>query len=93
MGDLWDTHLVGRKAFTGSISCNTDWGDVNGQRLLVIGASLSFEVFPTGTTQGRVKLSGTATVTSKEYSNNHDNTVASMTVQITGNGALTEATI
>jgi len=93
LADEWDTHLVGRKSWSGSIACLTDPADTTGQRAMTIGASVALELFPVGTAATRIKLSGTATITSKEYSNNHDNTAATVSFQFTGNGPLTEATI
>jgi len=93
MGDEWDTHLVGRKNWTASVACLTDPADSTGQRAMTIGATAAFEGYPVGNSNGRIKLSGSATVTGKEYSNNHDNTAATVTFSLTGNGPLTEATV
>jgi hypothetical protein len=60
---------------------------------MTIGASAALELYPAGNATNRIKLSGNATVTGKEYSNNHDNTTATVTFSLTGNGELTEATV
>ena len=93
LADEWDTHLVGRKSWTASISCLTDPADSTGQRAMTIGASVSLELYPVGTASGRIKLAGTATITGKEYSNNHDNTAAAVSFTATGNGPLAETTV
>ena len=92
MGDDWDTHLVGRKSWSGTISANTDPTDTNGQVTLVEGATIAIKLYPIGdiTAPGtQLELAGSCTITQVSFSNNHDNTVAAVTFSFTGNGALT----
>jgi predicted secreted protein len=93
LGDEWDTHLLGRKSWTASLVCNTDPADTTGQRALAIGASATVNVYPVGTANGRILLTGTATVTGVEFSSSHDNAVATVNISVTGNGALTVSTV
>lgn len=62
-GDTWNTHLVGHKGATGTVSCMYDPSDTNGQVVFVEGASLSLVLKPIGDDTGDATLSFTATVT------------------------------
>jgi predicted secreted protein len=93
LGDEFDTHLIGRKSWTATVTANTDPGDTTGQRAMAIGASVTLNAYPVGTSAGRILLTGTATVTSLEFSSSHDNAVAVVTFGLTGNGALTVSTV
>jgi len=95
-GDEWDTHLPGRNAMTGSVSWNYDYEEGTGgitdlTRQLhakYVGRQIQFDVYPQGFTRG--PLVGAGTITSVEIQNNHDNTVCTLTAQITGTGEWTE---
>ena len=92
MGDEFDTHLVHRKAWNGSLSCNNDPSDTNGQAALLEGASVVLTLYPTGNASGRQTLSGTATITGVDTRTNKDGVVsANFTFQ--GNGALTRGSV
>lgn len=93
MGDEWDTHLKGRKSWSGTISCMTDPTDATGQVALAIGTGVALKLYPVGdisATGVQVELAGDATITGISYSSNHDNTVATCNFTFTGNGACTE---
>lgn len=92
MGDDDETHLVTIKNWTGSADVLFDDTDTNGQVALAVGSSVTVSFQMEGDTSGDHKLSGTATVESREISAQHDGLVeASITLK--GNGALTEGTV
>lgn len=93
MGDAWDTHLIGRKSWSGTVSCMTDPTDTAGQVALAIGGNVGLKLYPVGdiaATGVQVELAGNATITGISYSSNHDNTVATVNFTFTGNGACAE---
>lgn len=92
MGDSWRTHKVGHKSWTASVECHFDPADTNGQAVLDIGASVTFNAYAIGDGSGAKYLSGTATVTGQSISTPMDDTV-SVSFTLQGNGALAEATV
>lgn len=92
MGDTDETHLVGVNSWNGTIKCSWDPTDTNGQEALSIGASVTLNLYPAGTSAGQRRLSGTATVTEIVRTVSRS-TVNERTVNIKGNGALAKATI
>jgi predicted secreted protein len=92
MGDDDATHLVTINRWTGSCDVLFDDTDTNGQVAATVGASISVSFQMEGDTAGDHKLSGTATVTSRSISAQHDGIVEA-TLQLEGNGALTEGTV
>lgn len=91
-GDDWETHLVRTKAWSGSINFRYWPGDTNGQAVVLVGDSVSLDLRPTGDSDGLEKLTGTATITSRQVSSDMGSVVTG-TAQFTGNGALTHGTI
>lgn len=91
-GDAWDTHLVGTSAWSGSINANYYPADTNGQAVLLVGASVAIEFDAIGNTSGLEKLTGTCSVTSRQVSSEKQG-VVSLTLQVTGNGALVHGSI
>jgi hypothetical protein len=92
LGDTWETHLVGTKKWSGSITCQWDETDANGQETLSVGASVTLGLYPEGSDSGATYLSGTATVTQVAY-NVSLNGVVTRAISIQGNGALAESTV
>jgi len=93
LSDEWDTHLVGRKSWNGTISANTDvTGDTTGQGTLTIGSEVNLTLYPEEDAVSNLELTGTATITGVQHNSNHDNTVAGSTFTFTGNGELTVGT-
>lgn len=88
-GDDWDTHLVGRKSWSGSLTLNSDSTDT-GQALLACGSTAAGTFYPEGNASGLIKLNGNFTVTSIEWTANHDNQIVGSSIQFLGNGELTE---
>lgn len=87
MGDAWETHIVGRKSWSGNLTCHWDETDSTGQEALVVGASVTLNLYPEGASTGDRYCSGTATITSVEVSVPKDG-VISRTFNFKGNGAL-----
>jgi len=91
MGDAWETHLTGRKKWSGSVSAHWDLGDA-GQQALTLGASVSLKLYPDGATTGDKYYSGTATIT-KLGVRTPMNDIVEISFDFKGNGALSEATV
>jgi len=89
MGDESRTYLPGLKTNTVSIDCY--WDESDAQQLIIVeGASLDFEIYPTGTGTGETFSSGNGIVTSKSIAGSFDGMVeASFAIQCSG--AVTEA--
>jgi lipopolysaccharide biosynthesis protein len=93
MGDTWETHLTGGpNSWSGQLDCHWDETDTTGQQALVIGASVTLNMYPEGATAGDTFYSGTATITQKT-TNVQRNNVVSTSFQFRGNGPLTKSTV
>jgi len=91
MGDVWRSHLAGLKTWDGTVE--TRWDDTDtAQEALTVGASVTLELYPEGTTAGDYKLSGTASITSISQTQSYDNTTVMRTFTFQGSGALTIGT-
>lgn len=91
-GDDWDTHIVGRKAATASITCHWDPGDTTGQVALTVGASVALKLYPSGAGSGDHEISYTATVTSVGVQSDL-NGIVSQSFDCTANGAVVHAAL
>ena len=92
MGDSYRSFTTGLKSWSGTIECWWDETDTNGQGAMDIGASVTLNVYPEGTTSGDTFLSGTALISSKTITSSAEGMVeASYGVQ--GSGGLTESTV
>lgn len=92
MGDTAETFESGLTTWGGSVDVFWDETDTNGQVAMTVGASVTLNVYPEGSTSGDTYKTGTALVTEVSISSSHDGMVeASITVQ--GTGALTTATV
>lgn len=92
MGDTAHTHKTGHTFWSGSVTCNWDETDTNGQVALTIGASVTLNVYPEGDGAGDAYFTGTATVTAITKQASLDGLItASFTFE--GNGALTLTTV
>tara|TARA_R110002012_G_scaffold321152_2_gene547820 strand:+ start:3225 stop:3632 length:408 start_codon:yes stop_codon:yes gene_type:complete len=99
--DTVDTSTIGQTARTydktltsSSLSVDALWdaSDTNGQLLLDSGLAIEFELYPTGSSAGEVKFTGSGVVTSKNVTGTFDGLVeASFSIQVSG--LLTEAVI
>jgi len=92
MGDTARTYLPSLTSFSGSIDVFWDETDTNGQNALTIGASVTLNLYPEGSTSGDTYLTGTAIVTSRSISSSFDGMVE-MSIGVQGTGALTTDTV
>lgn len=92
MGDDWETHKTHHKSWTASANCLWDESDATGQGACTIGASVTLNLYPEGSTSGDSYFTGTATVEKRGASGNHDGLVE-RTIEFKGNGPLTETTV
>jgi hypothetical protein len=82
---------IGRTSWTGGAECFWDETDTNGQEALTIGASVTLNMYPEGSTTGDQYATGTAYVTGISMGASIDGMVTrSFTFQ--GTGALTWGT-
>ena len=91
MGDTWRSHKVGLKSWTGSMTCHFDDTDT-AQGNLTVGASVTLNLQPEGSTTGDYLLTGTATVTEVGTSNTIDG-IVERSFSFSGNGELTISTV
>ena len=85
------TFTAGRTSFSGSIECHWDEGDTS-QEEMDCGSTLTFGLYPEGTTSGDTYFSGSGIVTGMSIGVTLDG-VTSRTVTFQGTGALTQATV
>lgn len=90
-GDTWKTHLTGRKEWSGSITVRMDKDDT-AQAAMTVGASGTLSFYPEGDGSGASYKTGTATITEVGERLDFDG-VVEQSFNITGNGALSVATV
>ena len=90
MGDASRTYKAGMKTFTGSVVCFWDETDT-AQIALTVGASVTLNLYPEGTTTGDKYYTGSVLVTSIERSAAFDGMVET-TFSFQGTGTLTLST-
>jgi predicted secreted protein len=92
LGDASRTYKAGLKTWTASVEAFWDDSDTNGQGSFDVGASVTLNVYPEGSSTGDMYYTGTALVTGKTINATFDGMVeASFTLQ--GTGALSETTV
>jgi predicted secreted protein len=92
MGDASRTYKAGLKTWTASVEAMWDETDTTGQGSFDVGASVTLNVYPEGSTTGDIYYTGSAIVTGKTVNATFDGMVeASFTLQ--GTGALSESTV
>lgn len=91
MGDSWRTHKATLKSWTASVDVFWDETDTTGQGALVVGAEVTLNLYPEGSTAGDVYFTGTGIVTGKTVSTSYDGMVES-SISVQGTGALTQST-
>jgi len=92
MGDAARTYKPSLTSWSGSVEVYWDETDTNGQVALTVGAEVTLNVYPEGSSTGADYLTGSAIVTGRTINSSFDGMVeASITVQ--GNGALTADTV
>jgi predicted secreted protein len=92
MGDGARTYKPSLTSFSGSVDVFWDETDSTGQGALTIGAEVTLNLYPEGSTTGDTYLSGSAIVTSRSISSSFDGMVE-MSISVQGNGALTTDTV
>jgi predicted secreted protein len=92
MGDGARTYKPSLTSFSGSVDVFWDETDSTGQGALTIGAEVTLNLYPEGSTVGDTYLSGSAIVTSRSISSSFDGMVE-MSISVQGNGALTTSTV
>ncbi len=91
MGDSWRTHKPTLKSWTASVDVFWDETDTTGQGALVVGAEVTLNLYPEGSTTGDVYFTGTGIITGKTVSASYDGMVES-SISVQGTGALTQST-
>lgn len=91
MGDSWRTHKHTLKSWTASVDVFWDETDTTGQGGLTVGAEVTLNLYPEGSTTGDSYFTGTGIVTGKTVSASFDGMVES-TISVQGTGALTTGT-
>lgn len=92
MGDSWRSHKLTFKTWSGTVECFWDDTDSTGQEAWTVGSSVTLTLLPEGTTTGDYSLSGTATITGVNHSQNSDG-IVERSFDFQGNGALTISTV
>jgi hypothetical protein len=94
LSDAWETHIAGsgRQKWKGSLACHWDETDTTGQGALVVGASVTLNLYPEGSTTGDIFWSGLATITSFSMGVAMDGTIPA-SFEFQGNGVLTRSTV
>jgi hypothetical protein len=92
MGDTVRTFKAGISSWSGSVDVYWDETDTTGQGAMTIGTEVTVNFYPEGATTGDIYKTGSAIVNSLDTSASLDGMVE-MSVGLTGNGALTEATV
>jgi hypothetical protein len=94
MGDGWKTHIEGEtvNSWSGSLDCNYDHTDTNGQVALAIGVSITLNLYPEGAPSAAHYLTGKATITGIDTGAD-SNSAVSRSFSFEGNGALTWAVL
>lgn len=98
LGAQYDTHnnndnvLSMPKSWSGEATAFWDPTDTNGQEAMVIGASVTLNLYPAGNTSGKTYKTGTATVTAAGLAVNKAGNVEK-TFRFQGNGTLTQSTV
>ena len=92
MGDDWDTHLVTRNSWSGTIECLWDDTAVTGNVTNIsVGDTVALAMYPEGDDTGGYELTGSATIETLSTSQSHDGAIE-VSFAYKGNGALTIGT-
>ena len=92
MGDATRTHIATVNSWEATVSSWWDETDTNGQGALTIGASVTLNLYPEGSTNGDTFYSGAATVTGITRNAALEGMVE-VAFTCLGSGTLTEATV
>ena len=92
MGTIARTYKSSLTTFTGTIDVLWDETDESGQGALIIGASVTLNLYPEGDSSGDTYLTGEAIVTGRSVNSTFDGLVE-MSISVQGNGALSQTTV
>lgn len=93
LGATWQETQSGTKKWSGSITCDWDETDTNGQVALANGATVTLNLHPEGNASGDVYWSGSAVVSNVTRSVGGNDEFTSISFSFTGSGALTEGAV
>jgi hypothetical protein len=95
MGDAYKTHIAGSgiKEWNGNFECHWDKADTNGQQALVVGASVTLNLYPEGSVAGDMYWTGLASITNRSQSQQMDGETIKVGFEFMGNGPLNRATV
>lgn len=90
--DAWENNKGGRKKWAGSLNCNWDPADANGQELLSVGSTVTLDLYGNGEASGDTKWAGDALITEaqRDWS---DESMVTVAISFVGDGVLTKSTI
>ena len=91
MGDEWKTTFATVKSYSGSIEVYDDPADP-AYAALVLGDEVAVDLYPGGDGSGAKYFSGNMVITGTPRSGSKDG-IPTLTFNVTGNGALTEASV
>lgn len=91
MGDEWTKNVATQKSWTSSFNAFFDEANA-GQTALAVGGSITLNLYPDGNTTTQKYWSGDCIVTSVSKSASFEGLIEA-SFSVTGNGALTEATV
>lgn len=93
LGDTWKSHIAnsGLKEWSGSLTCNWDETDTNGQGALRAGQSVTLNLYPEGASTGDIYFTGLASIVEYGVSVGLDGVITAK-FSFTGNGALSVST-
>jgi len=96
IGDAWRSHKATLKSYTASVDCFYDQTDTTGQGAFAVGAEVSFSLYPSGDDSvddaGDIYYTGSGIVTGRTITSSVGEMIT-MTLEIQGNGALTESAV
>lgn len=95
MGDTWKSHIAGSgiREWSGSLTCHWDETDTNGQETLVVGASVTLNLYPEGNQSTDKYYTGLATITEVKVTAKMDGDTIKRSFNFQGSGALTLSTV
>lgn len=95
MGDAYKTHIAGSgiKEWRGTFECHWDETDTNGQNALTVGASVTLNLYPEGSTSGDTYFTGLASIVNRGQTQQMDGQTIRVTFEFQGNGAVTRSTV
>lgn len=75
LSDTAKSYLAGQKDSSGTVDCHWDETDTNGQEAMLVGASVTLNLYPEGATAGDKYYSGSVIITGISVSGRMNDTV------------------